>query len=381
MTKLRSRLKNLAKRQLGDLQNYARKLRSGSDGQNTPIARCLQWLHRNELPSGGIRAHSRHLGAYPEVTGYLIPTLLDYGEHDLARRFLRWLLCVQRADGGFTSPEGEPHIFDTGQALRGLIAGIALEPGARAAAERCADYLCQQAVEGGAKGFGPRYHGSIPESVHLYVLPPLIQAADLFGKTKYRDTAERCLDFYVRHEEALKPSTLTHFLAYELEALIDLGRAEAATSMLHQLEEKQLADGSVRAFEGVEWICTPGLAQLAICWFKLGNCEPAERAVAWLEKNQRATGGFFGSYGSGATYFPHEEISWAAKFYLDAKRLQILERKRNRQCHPNPRSNHCLISSTELQRLPTSARIMGDQSLNCVNRSPRSRMSLCLILG
>jgi malonyl-CoA O-methyltransferase len=327
MNKLRSRLKNLAKRQLGDLQNYARKLRSGSDGQNTPIAHCLQWLHRNELPSGGIRAHSRHLGAYPEVTGYLIPTLLDYGERNLARRFLRWLLCVQRADGGFTSPEGEPHIFDTAQVLRGLIAGLAIEPHARDSAERCADYLCQQVVEGGAKGFGPRYQGSIPESVHLYVLPPLAQAADLFRNTKYRDTAQRCLDFYVRHEEAVKPNTLTHFLAYELEALIDLGRAEAAISILRHMEEKQHADGSVRAFEGVEWICTPGLAQLAICWFKLGNCEPAERAVAWLEKNQKASGGFLGSYGSDATYFSHEEISWAVKFYLDAKRLQILERK------------------------------------------------------
>jgi malonyl-CoA O-methyltransferase len=323
MTKLRSRLKNLAKRQLGDLQNYAQKLRPGSDGQDTSIARCLQWLQRNELPSGGIRAHSRHLGAYPEVTGYLIPTLLDFGEQDLARRFLRWLLCVQRADGGFTSPEGEPHIFDTGQALRGLIAGIPLESGAHQAAERCADYLCQQTVEGGAKGFGPRYDGSIPESVHLYVLPPLAQAAALFGNAKYRDTVQRCLDFYIRHEEALKPGTLTHFLAYELEALIDLGRADAAASMLGQLEEKQLADGSVRAFEGVKWVCTPGLAQLAICWFKLGNHEPAEKAVAWLEKHQRTTGGFFGSYGPAANYFPREEIPWAAKFYLDAHKLRV----------------------------------------------------------
>ena len=73
------------------------------------------------MPSGGIRVHSRHSGAYPEVTGYLVPTLLNYGEHNLARRFLRWLLCVQRVDGGFTSPEGKPHIFDTGQVLRGLI--------------------------------------------------------------------------------------------------------------------------------------------------------------------------------------------------------------------------------------------------------------------
>jgi SAM-dependent methyltransferase len=326
MNNLRSRLKDLARRQLPSLQDYW--LRAGSAGQKTPHMHCLQWLYRNELPSGGMRVHSRHSGAYPEVTGYLIPTLLDYGEYNLARRLLRWLLCVQRANGGFTSPEGEPHIFDTGQVLRGLIAGIAIEPRAREAAERCADYLCKQAVDGGAKGFGPRYDGSIPESVHLYVLPALLAAADLFGKSEYRETVQRCLEFYLRHEDALKPTTLTHFLGYELEALIDLGRADAASKMLGELKHKHAADGSVRAFEGCEWVCTPGLAQLAICWFKLGNHESAERAIAWLEKNQRPTGGFLGSHGSRATYFPREELSWVAKFYLDAKRLQILQKKK-----------------------------------------------------
>ena len=39
---------------------------------------------------------------------------------------------------------------------------------------------------------------------------------------------------------------------------------------------------------------------------------------------RRTTGGFFGSVGSGANYFPDQEISWAVKYTLDA--LQTVTR-------------------------------------------------------
>ncbi|MEJ5376952.1 MAG: methyltransferase domain-containing protein [bacterium] len=288
-------------------------------------SRVLTWLRSHELPNGGIRVHSAHSNAYPKLTGYLIPTLLRYGERDLAMRLLRWLMVIQRGDGAYTDPDGGlPYVFDTAQVLRGLLAGADLESGALTAARRAADYLCSRMVDGGRGGFGVRCQGDIPESVHLYALPPLVEAADRLDCPTYRVAAERCLDYYAEHPQALQMDILTHFLGYELEALIELGRAELALPVLDRLRGEQMADGAVRGKAGVRWVCTPGLAQLAICWYKVGQWEPADKALAWLEAHQQPSGGFLGSNGPGADYFPNVELSWAAKFYLDAHLLRTL---------------------------------------------------------
>ena len=291
-------------------------------GSSSP-ARALQWIRANESPGGGILVHSGHAEAYPEVTGYLIPTLLDYGERELARRLLRWLMSVQRPEGCVASPDGKPYIFDTGQVLRGLLAGIEMEPGAGDSARRAADYLCDQMVNGGAEGFGKRYDGEIPESIHLYVLPPLLEAARLFEVDRYRTGAQKCLDFYCRHPDALRLSDLTHFLSYQLEALIDLERAELAEPILETLRREQEPRGAVRAKDGVDWVCSPGQSQLAICWYKTGQWSAADGAQKWLEAHQNPSGGFRGNYRRKAAYFHEIEPSWAVKFYLDAHRLRV----------------------------------------------------------
>jgi malonyl-CoA O-methyltransferase len=256
------------------------------------------------------------------VTGYFVPTLLNYGERDLAQRLVAWLVAVQQPEGFFTDPDYKrPYIFDTGQALRGLLKGINLVPEAREAARRAADYLCRQMVDRGRGGF-PASYGDfdyVPESIHLYVLPALRQAAEILANPAYREAADHCMEFYIRHEETLNiQSTLTHFLAYELEALIDLGRPELSAPALDQLRAVQAPDGSVRGIGSAKWVCTPGLIQLAICWYKIGDHEPADKATEWVEVRQAKSGGFRGSYGRGAWYFPSTEPAWAVKYYLDA---------------------------------------------------------------
>jgi malonyl-CoA O-methyltransferase len=291
---------------------------------NTPAARALKWIRDNHLPTGGIRAQSGYPDAYPEVTGHTVPTLLEYGERELAVELVNWLLCIQRADGSFSNPvQGENDLFNTGQVLRGLLAARDLVPRAVDAARRTADYLCSQMIDGGAGGFPPCFAGSdCPETVHLYVLPPLLEAAELFDEAACRDAAKRCRDFYLRHSDLLQMDTLTHFLAYEIEALIDLHHQEPARPVLDRLQNEQKSDGSIRGKSDVDWVCIPGLAQLAICWYKLDRPEPADKAVAWLDAHQRPNGGFRGSLGSGAKYKQDVEVGWATKFYLDAHLLR-----------------------------------------------------------
>ena len=304
-------------------------------GHLSPPAKALHWLRQNELTTGGILVHSQHSCGYPEVSGYTVPTLLDYGEPDMAQRLVRWLMCIQRADGGYPAHDGKPYVFDTGQIMRGLLAAADLLPGALTCAERAGDYLCRQMVNGGREGFGNRYGGVMPETVHLYVLPPLIRAAEQLNRLDFRRAAEACCESYMRHPDFLKMSSLTHFLAYELEALIELERPESAQPVLKELQELQGADGGLRGYEGVSWTCSTGLAQIAVCWYRMGLWEPADRALIWLEQNQGLSGGFRGSYGSKAAYFPKEEISWAVKYYLDAHRLRVRQFF-NRSVHEFP---------------------------------------------
>ena len=309
-------------------QSGSEKRREYVASAETPVKRAIEWLRTNENPNGGIFLSSADNVSYPEVTGYLIPTLLSYEELGLAARLTRWLIHIQRRDGSFTSADGVSHIFDTGQVLRGILGSSGLVPEAFESGSRSAKYIYSRTIAGGARGFEVdpiwirRYSKSIPMSSHLYVLPPFLQAAEMFQSPEYRSAVNNSLEYYVNSAGSLQLSTLTHFLAYELEALIDLGHSQTAISILDRLRKEQADDGSVRAMQGVSWVCTPGLAQLAVCWYKIGQREPADKALNWLEANQTRSGGFRGSYGENATYFPDVEIPWAVKFYLDAALLR-----------------------------------------------------------
>jgi malonyl-CoA O-methyltransferase len=70
-------------------------------------------------------------------------------------------------------------------------------------------------------------------------------------------------------------------------------------------------------------VCSTGIAQYALVWYRLGNTERADRALAYLERIQNKSGGFSGSYGEGAKYIPGAEISWAVKYFLDAYWLKL----------------------------------------------------------
>ncbi len=314
-------------------------------GGGSPPSRALDWVRSQENPAGGIRVHSGRAESYPEVTGYLVPTLLKYGDRELATRLVRWLVSIQHPDGSFPSARGVTNLFDTGQVLRGLLAGMGLVPEARGAALRTAEYLCSQMVDGGEGGFGERGYGSfllqqmmegvkggfsprsylgyVPESIYLYSLVPLLSAARTFERPDLEAAAKACFEHYRRHKDALHLEDLTHFLGYQLEALIDVGREDLALPILKTLRRMQAADGSVRGQAGEDWVCSPGMAQLAVCWYKVGMWEPADRGLAWLESRQQASGGFRGSYGPLASYFPEVELPWAAKFYLDANLLRV----------------------------------------------------------
>ena len=85
----------------------------------------------------------------------------------------------------------------------------------------------------------------------------------------------------------------------------------------------QTKNGSVSAYSHVNFVCSTGLFQYAICWYKLGELEKANSAFEYALNLQNPSGGWYGSYGKKANYFPDKEISWAVKYFLDALHFKL----------------------------------------------------------
>jgi malonyl-CoA O-methyltransferase len=291
---------------------------------------ALRWVDAQVLPSAGMRVHAGDIRAYPEVSGYFVPTLL----HNWARRYLalqlaQWLVRIQNADGSWPDPSGRAaYTFDTGQVIRGLVAVVDTVPGAEAGIRRGCDWLLTQIEPSGRVTTPERSAWRLPngrvvsDRIHLYTLGPLRDAGKLLDEPRYLEAAERALAYYLSQPDLTAFDTLSHFHAYVLEALIDLGHPQGAAQGMAEVEALQNEDGVVPGYRDVKWLCSPGLAQYAVIWYKLGKPEYANRALDCLCRLQDERGGLFGSYGQGADYFPDKEISWAVKYFLDACHLK-----------------------------------------------------------
>jgi malonyl-CoA O-methyltransferase len=293
------------------------------------VDRAVAWVRANRLPGSGIRPHHKSSVETMEVTGYLIPTLKAVGETDLARELALWEASVQAPDGSFAAPgETVPYTFDSAQVIRGFLAMVDEVPSLEKNLRRACDWVAKQIRRDG-RVTTPSFDawklddgGTFTDYAHLYVLPPLAQAGEKLGVSAYSKAARKGMDYYRGKKDLtdFKPEmgTLSHIFGYMMEALVEMGEDVLARKGLAQAAAIQRDNGAIPAFPGVEWVCSTGMAQLAVAWYKLGDRGPADRAMDYLVTLQNPSGGFFGSYGEGGRYFPAEEISWAPKYFIDA---------------------------------------------------------------
>ncbi len=311
------------------LRTIALKLRARNA---TPVEKAIGWVKAHRISGGGILVHHRHKAASQEVTGYFIPTLYYLGERGLARDLARWEASVQRREGAFTAPDGIPYTFDTAQVVRGFLAVLDEMPELEGSLRRACDFVETQIAPNGEIR-SPSYRmwkgpsgDMFSEYANLYVLPPLLDAGQRLSEPRYVSAVKRSIDYFAKRVDLVtfKPDfgTLSHVFGYMIEALVDLGEVELARKGLQQVAAIQKDDGAIPAYPGANWICSTGMAQLALAWYKLGDVERADRTSAYLERIQNPSGGFYGSYGAGASYFPRVEISWAVKFFLDCYLLK-----------------------------------------------------------
>lgn len=101
---------------------------------------------------------------------------------------------------------------------------------------------------------------------------------------------------------------------------------------MNKIQQLQKMDGAVPAFKDCNWVCSTGLFQFAIIWFKLGNWKCGNKAFDYAVSLQNKSGGWFGGYNAYirmpngrkikyacdeiVSYFPEQEISWAVKYFF-----------------------------------------------------------------
>lgn len=287
--------------------------------------RAMQWFKDHYIPGEGIIIHTKKPVPYPEVTGYYIPTLYQWKEDQLARACTEWLLSIQLPSGAFPASDGKAYTFDTAQVLRGLVAAADDVPGAREAAMKTGDWMLTQIEDSGRLNTpSTELWGDIAdELIHSYAVSPLFLAGQQLERPDYVEAARHAMQYYTAKAELVPFNRLSHFHAYAMEALWEMGEIELVTRGMAEVAAKQHRNGSVPGYPDVKWVCSTGLAQYAVVWQRLGHHERADRAISYLEKIQNPTGGFNGSYGKGAAYISGAEISWAVKYYLDAWALKL----------------------------------------------------------
>ena len=163
--------------------------------------KVLDFIKGLELGSGGIRGWSG-APAYPEVSGYLIPTLLDYGEREMAVRLADWLVSIQNDDGSFCDMFGQKQSFDTVAVMEGLE-----RIGYYEQALDARRWLVSQVREDGAI----RTHPQTMET-HLYTMRVSWLIGSHSGKRYWMDQEW--------------PDTREHYAAYALEGLWNMGEEE-----------------------------------------------------------------------------------------------------------------------------------------------------------
>jgi rhamnogalacturonyl hydrolase YesR len=368
------------------VQVLSNRARPGNTAEH--LRSAMQWLCRAQdaTGTGGISYGYGLLKgwwpAYPETTGYSIPTFLRYakftGEKAFSERALamaEWELSIQAPDGGFaggpsaSNGSGPAVAFDTGQVLQGLVA-IYCETGGEEflrAAERAGQWLIERLSADGT------WHDALPHrpkpEPHAYNARTSWALLELFettGKERYREAARLNLEWVVRcqlpngwfRNNAFEPGqpALTHTIAYALEGLLE------SSTYLHQ---PRLVEATLRGaetlreqFERRGWLaatfndnwesrdrysCVTGCAQVALVWIRLfeltGQASFRDAALHMTQylkgiqissgADPSAEGGIPGSYPLYGAYERLRLPNWAAKFFADAMLAEIRLRGRN----------------------------------------------------
>ena len=348
-----------------------------------PTARALRsvvaWILHAQRPGGGIAAYysllTGYSDSYPEVTGYIIPTLYDFGHltGDLVARHAaylatEWLLSLQMPSGAFpgglhrsgraVGPDARPSVFNTGQILQGLVRAHSETRNAKILERAVAagDWLAAIQQPDGSWAREAAYQGAA-HTYYSMVSWSLAQLAAESKNSRQTTAADKNIDWVLAH---VQPSgwidginlrghpAYLHFIAYVIQGILECGilrrrddaihaAAKSAWALLRKFEtHKRLLGAYEPDFKnGQPFSCLTGNAQMSCIWLRLyevtGDLRYFNASLKMNEMlkqslpakgNQGIAGGVAGSYPIWGAYQPMRFISWGGKFLADALLLE-----------------------------------------------------------
>lgn len=342
----------------------------------------LDWIleaqRQSSSQDGGVARNfdlrSGWAASYPETTGYIIPTLLQHAPRrkdgdkirSAAEQMINWLVSIQLPTGAFHGSHRhtktfQPVVFDTGQILFGLAAGVR-EFGRQYEAplrKACQWLVDVQEADGAWRVPNPF---AIPGD-HVWethVAWGMLEAAQVLGDEAIADAAMRNIRWAAsrQHENGWYPdcalgsadaeAPLTHTIGYALRGILaggfyarDQALLDAAIKTADALLLVQCSDGSLPGQldmnwkAAVSWVCLTGCSQIAACWLLLHQetgredyLQAALRANAYVRRTVSLTGppeirgGVKGSFPVWGRYCRYQYINWACKFLIDSCTLE-----------------------------------------------------------
>ena len=359
----------------------------------------IDWILNAQRPDGGVAAYysllTGYSDSYPEVTGYIIPTLYDFSattgdpvSREAAARATHWLLSLQMPSGAFPAglhaptSDPQPSVFNTGQILQGLVrANIETHGETEKAkildrAQRAGTWLARIQKPDGSWSGPAAYQGSA-HTYYSMVSWALAQLATESNDPGHAAAADRNLDWVLAQAKSTGwidginlqgHPTYLHFIAYVIQGILECG------ILCHREDAIQAAEKSawvlLRKFEthkrllgtyepdfarGQKFSCLTGNAQMSCVWLRLveltGDLRYLNAALKMNEMLKQSlrtkgpeglTGGVAGSYPIWGAYQPMRFISWGSKFLADALMLEErLTREVERKFAPKLEAPEC----------------------------------------
>lgn len=330
----------------------------------------MEWLKQSIAATGGQgSAHSWSplwgwAKAYPETTGYLIETLVQYANvlqdtslHDLALRCARWLLSCQLPNGAFPAllaDSQKPSPFNTAMVLSMVPALPDLwTPADHACLRRAVGYLLQNLSPEGAWMRDAYVPGFMP-SYYTYAAWRVLQAQPLLQVPEVPEAMHRAMRYYAARflpngtvgQWGFRPgaAAFTHTMAYTWQGFLEAGLllqepewVEKTRLGADHLWKEVQHRGRTAGRYGQDgrgdfsFQCVPGQAQLSVLYHRLaalsGEAQYQQAADFFLleileaqdfGKKPGRHGGLPGSVPLWGPYLRLRYPNWAAKFFLDA---------------------------------------------------------------
>jgi len=367
---------------LSDLLKVNNKIYDDKDH----LKAAMEWLCRAQDiancggVSGGYSFVKGWMPPYPETTGYIIPTFLQYSllnnDNSYIERAVKmgdWEIEIQLPSGAVRGGMGineYPVIFNTGQVILGWTSLYKETKLNRflEAATKAANWLLSVQDDDGK--WSKHTYKEIPHVYHTRVAWPLLNLYKLTNEDKYKIAAEKQIFWGLSHAKenawfdlmgfTTNKTPLTHTIAYTLRGLIEssiysegkskniilnlVQKAAERIMMRYELRKKDLDSIPMHlpATLNEKWkskdkySCLTGNAQIAIIWlkmYKISNdarflnaalkiIDQVKASQSLDSKNLGIRGGIAGSYPIWGKYIKYAYPNWATKFFVDALLLK-----------------------------------------------------------